>query len=241
MKKFYTILFFALSFSLSAQYQEKKITGIVVAGAYSAEGIEIFSLSNATTIKSNAKGEFSVLAKPNDVFVFSGANIEIARKTLTVTEYQAGKITVNLTPKVTQLEEVLVENNSLTYGTGSDVRQYSPAERKLRTGATPVRLEQGIMVSNDAIINAVSGRTKEMKKELAVEHREKALAKLEAYFPDDYLLENFRIKKQFLQGFRYFAVEDEDIRALLETEKSLELEIEMAKLAAVYKDAHANE
>ncbi|NBL64723.1 hypothetical protein GV828_05855 [Flavobacterium sp. NST-5] len=241
MKKFYTILFFALYYSIMAQYQEKKLTGIVMAGAYPAEGVEIFSFSNAATIKSNVKGEFSIMAKPNDVFVFSSVNFEITRRTLTIMEYQAGKIIVTLTPRVTQLEEVIVENNALNYGTGSDVKHYSRAERKLRTGATPVRLDQGIMVSNDAIANAVTGRTKEMKKELAVERREKAMAKLQAYFPDDYLLENYRIKKQFLQGFRFFAVEDDDIRTLLEIEKSLELEIELAKLAAVYKDAHADE
>lgn len=239
MRHIYIIMLLIFNCAFS-QNSDKTIRGTVFVGTLPAEGIEVFSISNAKIVKTDANGNFSVQAKTNDALVFSGFNVEISRRTVTESEYKSAQMKVTLDPKITQIEEVVVDVPQTTFGTGSDVKQYSPAERKLRTGATPVRLDQGIMISNDAIANAVSGRTKEMKKELAVEHREKALERLEQVFPDEYLMENFRIRKQYLKGFRYFAVEDDEIRALLETPKSLELEIALSKLAAVYKDSQAN-
>lgn len=234
-------LFFLLITTVCfSQTKDKIISGTVFVGNLPAEGIEVFSISSARTVKTDANGKFTIQAKPNDAFVLSGFNVEMKRRTLTSAEYKSGTVKIALDPKVTEIDEVVVDITPTTYGTGSNVKEYTPAERKLRTGATPVRLDQGIMVSNDAIANAISGRTKEMKKELAVEHREKAIERLEQIFSDEYLIENFRIRKQYVQGFRFYAVENDEVRAMLESPPSLELEIALSKLAAVYKESHAD-
>lgn len=234
------VLLLVSTFSFS-QSKEKLIKGRITAGPVTVENVEVINIANQRMVVTNAKGEFEIWAKTNDLLLFSNSNYEDFRKRLWESEYNAGKIEIKIIPIVTQLEEVVVTQTDEIGNEYKAAKQYTPAERKLATGATPVRMIQGIGISNDAIINAISGKTKMMKKEIAVEKKEAALVRIDELFEDNYFIDQLKIDKDYVDGFKYYVVNDQEFLDTLKTENKRALDKIFFHLAAEYKEVLAGE
>ncbi|RZL51315.1 MAG: hypothetical protein EOO93_23475, partial [Pedobacter sp.] len=182
-------------------------------------------------VKSNAVGEFKIYAKSRDVLVFSSANFEDGKKTITAEEFKAGNFAIAMIPKVTQLDEVVIDKEIRV---GENVKDYTPAERRLRAGTKPARLNQGLEINNDAIINAISGKSKQLKKELEVERKQSYLEKLDD-FSDEYYVADLGIPKDYVEGFKYYIIYDETLTTLLSGNDKVGLESQMLLLADEFK------
>jgi len=236
MKNNYILIVLLLVTSISfSQNKEKLIKGRITSGPVTVENVEVINVANQRMVMTNAKGEFEIWAKTNDLILFSNSNYEDTRKRLWESEYNSGKILVELTPVVTQLDEVTVTKNDQLGAEFKAQKQYTPAERKLETGATMVRQIQGIGISNDAIINAISGKTKMMKKEVAVEKKEAALIRIDELFEDKYFTEQLKIEKDYVDGFKYYVVNDQEFLDTLASENKKNLDKVFFKLADEYK------
>jgi hypothetical protein len=66
----------------------------------------------------------------------------------------------------------------------------------------------GFGLSLDPLLNAISGRTKMLKKFVAVERVGLRVQRLETWFDNDYLLQNLKIREDLLMGFLFYAAED---------------------------------
>ena len=75
-------LFFLLISQLLFAQNDTIIKGIVKAENVSVEGIHVVNLVNEKTTITNAKGEFSIEAKEDDLLVFSAIHLEYARKSI---------------------------------------------------------------------------------------------------------------------------------------------------------------
>lgn len=234
------VLFLISTFSFS-QSKEKLIKGRITSGPVTVENVEVINVANQKVVMTNAKGEFEIWAKTNDLLLFSNSNYEDSRKRLWESEYKAGKIEIKIVPIVTQLEEVVVTQTDEIGNEYKAAKRYTPAERKLETGATMVRQIQGIGISNDAIINAISGKTKMMKKEVAVEKKEAALIRIEELFDDEYFTDQLKIQKDYVDGFKYYVVNDEEFLNTLKSENKRALDKIFFHLAAEYKEVLAGE
>lgn len=234
------VLLLVSTFSFS-QSKEKLIKGRITAGPVTVENVEVINIANQRMVVTNDKGEFEIWAKTNDLLLFSNSNYEDFRKRLWESEYNAGKIEIKIIPIVTQLEEVVVTQTDEIGNEYKAAKQYTPAERKLATGATPVRMIQGIGISNDAIINAISGKTKMMKKEIAVEKKEAALVRIDELFEDNYFIDQLKIDKDYVDGFKYYVVNDQEFLNTLKTENKRALDKIFFHLAAEYKGVLARE
>jgi hypothetical protein len=92
----------------------------------------------------------------------------------------------------------------------------------------------------DGLINAISGRTAMLKKELAVEKKEKLLLKIEYLFKEEYFLENLKIPKEYLRGFWYYAVEDPKLADALNTKNKMMARFIFSDLATKYLEILKN-
>jgi len=227
MKKWVVLLLFLGTFSIWSQNQnEKLLHGIIAADDALLSGIEVVNLGNEKVTLTNSKGEFSILAKADDILVFSSKSLEMRRVLIDEDDLKSGIITVNMYPKITELNEVIVKKNPIE---GVSIipgqKQYTPAERKVYTAT------HGIL---DAPINWISGRTAMLKKEVVVERKERLLDKVGILYEDKYYIETLKIPEIYIDDFQRYIIEDTEFTAALKVKNRTMMLFLVSKLAVNY-------
>jgi hypothetical protein len=227
MKKWVVLLLFLGTFSIWSQDRnEKLLQGIIAADDALLSGIEVVNLGNEKVTVTNNKGEFSILAKADDILVFSSKSLEMRRVLIDEDDLKSGTITVNMYPKINELDEVIVKKSPIE---GVSIipgqKQYTPAERKLRTATS------GIL---DRPINWMSGRTAMLKKEVAVERKERLLDKVGIMYEDKYYIETLKIPEIYIDDFQRYIIEDKEFTAALKVKNRTMMLFLISKLAVTY-------
>jgi hypothetical protein len=227
MKKWFVLLLFFGTFSLWSQDRNViLIQGIIAADDALLSGIEVVNLGNEKVALTNSKGEFSILAKADDILVFSSKSLEMRRVLIDEDDLKFGTITVNMYPKINELNEVIVKKSSVE---GVSIipgqKQYTPAERKLHTATS------GVL---DAPINWMSGRTAMLKKEVAVERKERLLDKIGILYEDKYYIETLKIPEIYIDDFQRYIIEDKEFTAALKVKNRTMMLFLISKLAVNY-------
>jgi hypothetical protein len=219
------------------------LKGKVVAPIKELNEIYVLNSRSESTVVTDGKGDFSLFVKIGDTLKFSG--LQVVTKKVTVTKNDISKIVlaVTLQPKVYELEEVKVNEyghiNAVSLGIlDKPAKKYTVAERRVRTAEvfkwySPLLIPFGGM-SVDGLINSISGRTAQLKKEVEIEQRELLIKKVENYFEEDYFTETLKIPAAYVNGFLFYVVEDEKfIQTASENNKSL-MQFELGELAVKY-------
>jgi hypothetical protein len=227
MKKRVVLLLFLGTFSMWSQDRNEKILqGIIVADDALLLGIDVVNLGNEKVTVTNNKGEFSILAKADDILVFSSKSLEMRRVLIDEDDLKSGTITVNMYPKINELDEVIVKKSPIE---GVSIipgqKQYTPAERKLHTATN------GIL---DAPINWMSGRTAMLKKEVAVERKQRLLDKVGILYEDKYYIETLKIPEIYIDDFQRYIIEDKEFTAALKVKNRTMMLFLISKLAVNY-------
>lgn len=187
--------------------------------------VEKVNIANETTGKSTVsdfQGHFNIAAKKDDVLIFSAVNLETKRITVNQLHLTQKELLVKMNTSILPLEEVKVNENSGITAENLRIiprgqKKYTPAERRLHEATTG----SGIVPLNP-ILNAISGRTKMLKKELRVEKKERLLLQLDGWFEDDFYENTLKISENYVRGFHHFVIEDTDfVRALKAKNKTL--------------------
>jgi hypothetical protein len=211
---------------------EKLVNGQVIANNISSlEGVNVTNTSSKIMVVSDQYGHFSILAKEGDILSFTDVNYEPLRKIINKKEFNSGSIKADLTPKSIELEEVIVNKhpNITAENLGiisKDQVKLTTAERRLQTAGEfkPIQLLGllGGSMQLDPVINAITGRTKMLKKDLAIEKKEFLMVKLENLFEEGYYTETLKISKELIRGFQYYCIENSDFsKALKENNKTM--------------------
>jgi hypothetical protein len=108
---FVVLLFFTTVCTWSQTSNEKILHGKIVADSASVAGIDVVNLGNEKVTVTNNKGEFSVLAKADDILVFSSMTLEMKRMLVDEDDLKSETITIYMTPKINELNEVIVKKN----------------------------------------------------------------------------------------------------------------------------------
>lgn len=239
---FLFLFFYGFSFS-----QEKMIHVKITANGNNVEGIDIVNLVNEKSAKSDANGEFHILAKVEDLLVLSSPIIEYKRKIIDENDFKAKIIKIEVVPKPGQLEEVVITKyrniNAVDLGILSKpAKEFTPAERRLKTASSyDLTVGTYTSVSLDAIINSISGRTAMLKKELEVERREFAREKLLMIYEEDYFTKRLKIPAEYVSGFQYYAVENDKLRSALKSKNKVLSDFLLAEIAPKYIELLKNE
>lgn len=214
------------------QSVEKMVTAKIVVDTTAIEKVNVLNLRNYQNAVSDKKGMVKMMLRADDALVITAANLETRRKIITSDDLNREVLLVKMSYKMNQLEEVDVnahpEINSEQMGiTQKGQKRYTSAERKLRTATT------GLL---DPLLNKMSGRTSQLKKEIQVERNERLLIKLDGWFEDKYYTQTLKIPEDYIQGFQYYIIEDDDFaRALNDKNKTLTM-FYVKRLAVEYND-----
>lgn len=236
MNKTTTILIFLFLLSqmtIGQRLNEKLIHGKILADSSSVEKIDVVNLANEKVTVTNKAGEFFILAQPDDVLVFSAVHLEFKRILVDENDLKSELVIINMVPKMNELNEVIVrreasEGRSIIPG----VKTYTPAERKLYTARS------GLL---DRPINWMSGRTAMLKKEVAVERKERLISKVEYLYEDNYYTGTLKIPLDYIRDFQYYIIEDAPFVAALKAKNKTMMLFLISKLAVNYNHIIGNQ
>jgi hypothetical protein len=233
----YILLLFFTQLVLGQTNSDKLISARIVVDSTNVENVNIVNTRSEKTSVSDKNGYFQINVKVGDVLVLTAVNLETRSKKINEEDLKTEIVILKMTPKVTQLKEVNVNDNANINAENLRIipkgqKQYSPAERKLYTD------KSGLL---DPLLNKISGRTTMLKKEVQVERNEKLLLKLDGYYEDNYYIDVLKIPKEYIKGFQYYLIEDEDfVKALEAKNKTMTLFL-VKRLAANYNQILSNE
>lgn len=216
---------------------EKIIHGKIIVESHTIAGVTIINLVNEKSTVSDSNGEFYILAKAEELLVFSSVNLEYYRRIIEEEDLKPELLIIKMTAKITELKEVIVnkhpEINAVALGISpKGIKKYTPAERKLYTATSgPV----------DILLNMMSGRTAMLKKELEVEKKEYLLALFSTIFDDNYFIKILKIPTDYIKGFQYYCVEDKKFAEVLKSKNKTKIEFLIVPLAVKYNEIITDE
>lgn len=240
MKTNNTLLFFLILLSqiiFGQTVGEKKIQGKIIAETTAVGGINIVNDTSGRATITDENGMFSILAKEGDILVISALNLVTLRRRLNNSDLTLAVIEFQMIPKSIELKEVIVneypsisaENLGIV---PSGQKKYTPAQRKLYTA------NSGLL---DKPLNWISGRTARLKKELAIEYKERELVKLSYLFEDKYYIKTLKIPQEYIKGFQYYCIDDMDFVAALNSKNKTLSMFLIITLAKEYNKTIADE
>lgn len=227
------IVFFLISTAMGAQtFFSKKLEGRV----YSKDGdVAATHVLNTTTKKAtitDVDGFFSIMANLNDTLLFSAVQYKKLQLIVTTEVLQQKMLNIPLEENLTELDEVIVTPYNLTGDIITDlqiirtdpvvtsqtlalpnayVRVPSQAERELFAAtANP-------FMSFDPLINAITGRTKLLKKRVARNKRYERTERVRAFYADSLYTNDLKIPKDKIDDLMYFCEVDTAFQAVVDS------------------------
>lgn len=248
MNKAVCVFFVLLANNLLAQVEVSTVLkGKVDANIMDVEGIYVVNLRTEASVTTNSDGSFLIPAQIGDTLIFSSVQLKERRIVLVGEDFASTNFVVRVEVGLNQLREVIVRRydniNAVALGIiPAGQRSYTAAERKLK-GATDLDASVGLggSVALDPLLNMFSGRSKMLKKELAVEKKEVFMKLLEKMFNTDHFVRKLSIPLDYVKGFEYFAVENESFTKILNTNNKTATEFLLGELAVKYKEIIACE
>lgn len=216
MHKKLLLLFLLVPLLILAQ-NDTIIKGRIVSDLKELEGVHIINITNIAGTVSDSEGYFTIRAKVSDTLLFSAVFLEKKKHVITKDEINQKLILIPIAPSTESLREVVLTEypniNAVSLGIVSkDIKTYTKAERKLKAAGvfkwySPLLIPLGGM-SVDGLLNAISGRTDMLKKELVIERKEILQENTLEYFDKDYFIKTLYIPEEYVDGFIYYVVED---------------------------------
>lgn len=230
-----------------SQIQERSIfNGKVESNTSDLSGIYVINAKTEETVTTDTSGSFSILAKADDVLVFSSISYKEKRILLKAEDFSNLNFAVKLNLVMYQLQEVVIKRydniNAENLGIiPAGHRKFTAAERKLETAtALNATANAGGMVggsvSADPLLNFFSGRTAMLKKEVAVEKKEFFMRLLENMFSLDHFIDRLKIPAEYVKGFEYYAIENDKFTVILNSKNKTSTEFLLGELAEKYKE-----
>lgn len=240
--KFSIVLLFFLNTALGqTNAVSKNLNGKVTSSYSDLEGIYLINLKSKETTLTEHGGYFSIKASVGDTLVFSSVQFKAVKVAVKETDFNKELFFVKMDPIVRFLDEVRFNEykniNAVSLGIISPfTKHYTPAERKLYTanGGGSNQFGLNTVVSTDALINAISGRTAMLKKEVEVEKKETLMDKVEGWFERKYFVQTLKIPEDYVKGFEYYIVEDAKFAEAMKSKNKTMATFIMNDLAVKY-------
>lgn len=191
--------------------------GKIVSESNYLEDIHIINVSKKIGVLSERGGYFKILASINDTLMFSAVHLKGYQRIVVPEDFKKELVFIPMEIYENQLAGITLTKykniNAESLGiVPKGQRTYTPAERKLVTAGdfkwySPLLIPVGGM-SVDGLVNAISGRTAMLKKELVVEGKEMLQEKTTSIFTKEYIMNTLHIPEDYVEGFLFYVVED---------------------------------
>lgn len=229
MKNLYLFLFFPMFV-----FSQTELKG-EIANSGDNEGIHIFNKTLHRYTITDESGQFKIEVKLNDTIVFSAVQYKL--KNLVITKEMLAKkyVYVLLETQVNELDAVYIKPKlsgdlladtqriktkelftARTLGLpNAHVIPPTPAERKLYTAT-----HTGGGLPIEALINAISGRTKMLKKHIQLERKASLENSVYVSF-EQTMLRDFKVPEAKIYDFLYYASSDELFTQIIKTNSNI--------------------
>jgi hypothetical protein len=232
--KFLSKLIFLNLVLASSSIHSQTIEGRVLNAEEDVANVHVFNLTTNKATITSTDGYFSIAAKLKDTIRFSA--IQFTRKELVVNKAMLdGFIVVKLSTSLTELEEVVVWpymlsgdllkdmdsieiEATITASTldlpNANVKERIQSERLLYTARTWDY--KVVSVKLDPLINAISGRTKMLKKRVARDLKESRYNKLYDNLDKSFLVNELKIPGDRIYDFYYYCESDSSFDSIVQ-------------------------
>ncbi|MGL5111906.1 MAG: hypothetical protein ACRC6O_04635 [Flavobacterium sp.] len=251
--KTWFLLFFQSATVLSIHAQQKEevmMRGRITAPSTRFEEVTVKNENSNQFTTCDKNGFFSIRGKLGDLLQLTAPELEPKRKKISFLDYKSQSISIEMTPKIIALKEVVINTTASITAEKLGIipenqKKYTPAERRLTTAGDFKALHLlgllGGSLPLDPIINKLSGRTKRLKKEVALEQKEHLLKRLRSLFEDDFYTLRLKIARPYIEAFRYFCIENTFFVSYLTTGNIQLLELSMTDLAFTFNKNQLSE
>ena len=236
---FITAFIFSHTFLWSQDYFSGAIKGKVLQGNRSVPDVHVMNITAQRATITNALGNFSITAQTGDSLVFSAVQLE--RKTLVVTAslMESKSLVVYMDEQVNLLDEVVLRPFNLSGDLTIDTKN-APKEKVYVTStlglpnayAKPQTLAErrlfeavtgGGIVPLNPVINAITGRTKYLKRVLATERKYARTSRVRAFYPDSLYVSVLKIPYERIPDFMYFCEVDTEFSNIIDSRDKLRI------------------
>ncbi|WP_317173639.1 carboxypeptidase-like regulatory domain-containing protein [Flavobacterium sp. ANB] len=236
-KSLVILLFCIFQISFGQSNGAKEILGKILEQSTSVEGVNIINNTTQVTAVSDADGMFSIVIKEGDVLVFSSVNLETLQRRISSEDLKSSLLQIKMVAKEIELKEVVVNENANINAENlgiipRDQKKYTPAERKVYTAQS---------TAGDLLLNAISGRTTMLKKEVNIEKKEALFRKMEYLFEENYYTERLKISVEDIKGFQFYCIEDGEFAVSLDSKNKTMSMFLITDLARKYLKILENE
>ena len=236
IKKYIQIAFILL-FQIVVSQNDSIIKGKIIVETNDNDGVTIVNVSNKTNTISGNGGYFKIKAKVNDTIMFSAIHLVGKKHIITKKDFGRDLLFIKLDIYTRHIKEIMVTNaddiTSESLGlVPKGQKKYTPAERRLKTaGDFNGQFGLNTAFSIDPLFNAISGRTKQLKAELEVERKEFLQYKINTNFDPEYIMNQMHIPEEYVQGFVFYIVEDEELKNAAKAKNKTLISFRMSALA----------
>lgn len=184
------------------------------------ESIHVFNSTTSRGTLTSRNGKFKIAVSIGDTLHITALQFKAEKIIISLEHFVSKKIRVELQQSTTELDEILLKNHTLTgflkRDAGNiktepvinavslgiiekDIRLLTQSERQLKTARS------GFL---DPLINALSGRTKMLKKRVELDKKNLELEKLLEKFPAEYLTNELNIDEDKVYDFILYCEAD---------------------------------
>lgn len=223
--------------TLTALCQERKILeGKVVSDVTGVPNVYVINKTTGLEVKTDYKGFFTIEANPGDKLVVYNAKIIVREFKLLPDSFKEQPYVISVNYNAYELDEVVIDKygkiDAETLGlVPKGQLQRTVAERRLYTaGAFSV----GTVIGLDPIINAISGRTKMLRRAYETEKKETIADNIRGIYNEDEITSQYGIPKEYVDGFIFYLVEDESFKDAIKKDNKQYIDFLMMNLAKEY-------
>jgi hypothetical protein len=204
--------------------------GRIVSESDFLDEIHIVNVSEDIGVVSERGGYFKIKAKVNDTLMFSAVYLKGYQRVVIASDFAKDLVLIPMEAIVNQLSEVtLIEYKNINPESLGIVpkgqKRYTPAERKLMAAGG---------FGLHSLLNAISGRTKMLEKELVVEKKEMLQEKTIDVFQKEYIVNTLKIPEDYVEGFLFYVVEDDRYIAVMKDDDKAMATFILGQLASEY-------
>lgn len=237
--KYILFLFLVYGF-LGLQAQAvKTLSGRVISGNKSIADVHVMNTTLGRATITNEKGQFEISVRQRDTLYLSA--IQFKRKSIVITSeiWEAKWVLVPLEEFVNELDEVVLRPYDLSGDLSRDMgsintndvvsatilglpnpyhRPPTQAERKLFEATTG-----GGIVPLNPILNAITGRTRYLKRILQTERQYARTNRVRAFYADSLFISDLNIPALHIDDFMYYCEVDPSFNGLVDSRDRLKI------------------
>lgn len=209
------------------------VKGRIYSGSTGIKDVLVVNNNAQAETRTDSLGNFAIKAKVGDLIILSNYNIETKKIRYTPDIIKNGLMLLEVKTVIEEIEEVVINRTGITSESlGIPMgKAYTVQERRLRAGTSdPI----------GSIINMLTGRTKMLKSNVQLEKRVTAKETLDGLFDDSYYIDELKLGKEQVAGFKFYAVENEKLREELKAGNETMVKFRLTILAEEYKNKQSD-